>query len=249
MVDGHKNQEAELAAGIAMVASRVLYMDNHLLIVNKPAGTLTQGDASGDADLHGLAKAYLKDHFNKPGKVFLALVHRLDRPVSGVMVFPRTSKAAGRVTQQFKQRTIEKRYIAMVEGRLRGSETLINYVWKDHRRVRVVQEGHPKGLRAELTYTSLAVEDRRSLIEVKLGTGRPHQIRVQLSNIGHPIIGDFRYHAKTELDGRNLALHSYLLRLDHPTQAKRMAWTAPPPDTWGDGFKAHITELLEGSKE
>ncbi|MEM8485959.1 MAG: RNA pseudouridine synthase [Bacteroidota bacterium] len=235
-----------LADGIAMVASRVLYMDNHLLIVNKPAGTLTQGDASGDKDLHSLAKAYLKDHFNKPGNVFLALVHRLDRPVSGVMVFPRTSKAASRVTQQFKQRTIEKRYIAMVEGRLTGSETLVNYVWKDHRKVRVVTADHPKGLRAELTYKSLAIEGNRSLVEVKLGTGRPHQIRVQLANIGHRIIGDFRYRAKTELDGRNLALHSYLLRLEHPTLGEKMGWTAPPPDSWGTAFKAHIKGLVKG---
>lgn len=240
-----KKQNVDLADGIAMVASRVLYMDNHLLIINKPAGTLTQGDASGDLDLHSLAKAYLKDHFNKPGNVFLGLVHRLDRPVSGVMVFPRTSKAAGRVTQQFKQRTIEKRYIAMVEGRLTGSETLVNHVWKDHRRVRVVSSDHPKGLRAELTYTSLAVSKDRSLVEVKLGTGRPHQIRVQLANIGHRIVGDFRYRAKTELDGRNLALHSYLLRLDHPTKGEKMGWTAPPPATWGTVFREHIAALLE----
>ena len=228
--------------------SRVLYLDNHLLIVNKPAGTLTQGDASGDLDLHSLAKLYLKEKYNKPGKVFLALVHRLDRPVSGVMVFPRTSKAASRITQQFKVRSVEKRYIAMVEGRLTGSETLINYVWKDHRQVRVVTEGHPKGLRAELTYTARATKDNRTLVDVRLGTGRPHQIRVQLSNIGHSIIGDFRYRSKTELDGKNLALHSYLLRLDHPTTTERMSWTAKPPPTWEKRFEREIQALINKYK-
>ncbi|MFK7844363.1 MAG: RluA family pseudouridine synthase [Rhodothermales bacterium] len=235
---------------LALDDSRVLYLDNHLLIANKPAGTLTQGDASGDLDFHNMAKIYVKEKFEKPGKVFLALVHRLDRPVSGVMVFPRTSKAAARVTQQFKQRSIEKRYIAMVEGHLTGSETLINHVWKDHRRVRVVQEGHPKGLRAELTYNVLAIEGKRTLVDIKLATGRPHQIRVQLANIGHPVIGDFRYHAKTELDGRNLGLHSYLLRLEHPTKQERMGWTAMPPDSWGNVFKEQIRDLLKArSKE
>ena len=130
----------------------ILYLDNHLLVVNKPAGVLTQGDATGDLDLHTLGKQYLKKKFNKPGNVFLALVHRLDRPVSGVMVFPRTSKAAGRVTAQFKRRTIDKRYIAVINGVLRGSDTLEDYVWKDHRKVRVVDPGHPKGLRAILSY-------------------------------------------------------------------------------------------------
>lgn len=224
--------------------SRVLYLDNHLLIINKPAGMLTQGDASGDLDLHSLGKIYLKQRFNKPGKVFLALVHRLDRPVSGVMVFPRTSKAAGRVTQQFKSRTIEKRYIAVVEGRLTGADKLVNYVWKDHRKVRVVSEDHPKGLRAELDYRVLSTNKNRTLVDVKLGTGRPHQIRVQLANIGHPIIGDFRYRSKTELDGRNLALHSYLLRLDHPTKGERIGWSTLPPKTWRSYFEDEIAALL-----
>ena len=225
--------------------SSVLYLDNHLLIVNKPAGTLTQGDASGDLDLHSLAKDYLKQRFNKPGKVFLALVHRLDRPVSGVMVFPRTSKAAGRVTQQFKKRTIEKRYMAVVEGRLSGADKLINYVWKDHRRVRVVTEDHPKGLRAELDYRVIASNNAYSLVDVKLHTGRPHQIRVQLAYIGHSIVGDFRYRAKTELDGRNLALHSYLLQLDHPTRNERMGWISSPPGTWKHHFQQEIAALLK----
>ena len=231
-----------------LLEDQVRYLDNHLMVVNKPAGTLTQGDATGDLDLHSLGKAYLKEKFQKPGAVFLALVHRLDRPVSGVMVFPRTSKAAGRVTSQFKKRTVGKRYVAMVEGRLEGQEKLINYVWKDHRRVRVVDESHPKGLRAELTYRALATKSTtkgdRTLVDITLGTGRPHQIRVQLANIGHPIIGDFKYGGKTELDGRNLALHSYRLSLDHPTLKERMTWQVAPPATWGTIFEKEIELLL-----
>ncbi len=238
----------ELPSLASLEESRILFIDNHLLIVTKPAGTLTQGDATGDLDLHTLAKLYLKKRFDKPGKVFLALVHRLDRPVPGVMVFPRTSKAASRDTRQFKERSIEKRYIAMVEGRLAGSEKLVNHVWKDHRQVRVVSEDHPKGLRAELTYTALATLNNRTLVDVKLATGRPHQIRVQLSYIGHPIIGDFRYRAKTELDGRNLALHSYLLRLDHPVTKDRMSWSIMPPATWGTLFQERIDALIRHQK-
>ena len=223
---------------------RILYLDNHLLVANKPAGTLTQGDATGDLDFHSQAKAFVKEKFQKPGDAFLALVHRLDRPVSGVMVFPRTSKAAARVTAQFKARTVEKRYLAMVEGHLAGSETLVDYLWKDHRRVRVVDKTHPKGLRAELHYTALACQGKRTLVDIRLGTGRPHQIRVQLSQIGYPIVGDFKYRAKTELDGRNLALHSYRLSLTHPTLKERMTWQAGPPASWGRLFQQHIETVL-----
>ncbi len=222
-----------------------LYLDNHLLVVNKPPGMLTQADATGDLDLLTAAKAYLKARFDKPGEVFLGLVHRLDRPASGVMVLARTSKAASRLTRQFKARTVEKRYLAIVEGQLKGEGTLINYVWKDHRKVRVVDAGHPGGLYAELTYNALDHDDATTLVEVVLATGRPHQIRVQLAHTGHPIVGDFRYGSKTELDGRNLALHSYLLQIEHPTQGTKMTWQAAPPATWGDRYRKVISALLE----
>lgn len=225
----------------------ILYLDNHLLIVNKPAGVLTQGDATGDLDLHTLGKQYLKKKFDKPGKVFLALVHRLDRPVSGVMVFPRTSKAAGRVTAQFKSRTVDKRYVAMVSGRLEGSDTLVDYLWKDHRKVRVVSEGHPKGLRAVLSYRAIATRKNKTLVDIKLGTGRPHQIRVQLASRGHSIIGDFRYHSKEAFDDRNLALHSYYLAIDHPTKEERLSWSIPPPKSWGPLFADEVEYLVSSA--
>ena len=216
----------------------LIYLDNHLLVVDKPAGMLSQGDATGDPDLLNLGKAYLKEKFDKPGKVFLGLVHRLDRPASGVMVFARTSKAASRLSRQFKVRSVGKRYLAKVEGRLDGSGRLVDYLWKDHRIVRVVNEDHPKGMRAELSYRALSVEAGTTLVEVELATGRPHQIRVQLSNLSHPIIGDFKYGSTTELDGRNLALHSHKLSVDHPTTGERMTWTAPLP-VWAERGTSH----------
>ena len=227
---------------------QIIYLDNHLLVVNKPAGMLTQGDATGDLDLHSYAKQFLKERFNKPGKVFLGLVHRLDRPVSGVMVFARTSKAASRLTRQFKVRSVEKRYLALVEGRLTGKATLVDYVWKDHRRVRVVSESHPHAMRAELTYRSLAVDQHLSLVEIQLATGRPHQIRVQLARLGHAILGDFKYGSSRKMDGRNLALHSYALSVDHPTKGMRLRWEQPPPDSWGSLFEEVIAALFEQSK-
>lgn len=221
----------------------ILYLDNHLLVINKPAGVLVQGDASGDLDLLTAGKRYLKERFNKPGNVFLGLVHRLDRPVSGVMVFARTSKAASRLSNQFRARTVEKRYIAMVKGLMVGEETLINYVRKDHRTVRVVDENHPKGLRAELRYRVVKHLKGRSIVLVKLATGRPHQIRVQLAYKGFPIIGDFKYGAKEELDGRNLALHSSLLEIEHPTKNERIKWSVPVPPTWKEWYSGSIDSI------
>ena len=212
--------------------SSILYMDNHLLVINKPAGMLVQGDVSGDMDLLTAGKAYLKEKFKKPGNVFLGLVHRLDRPVSGVMVFARTSKAASRLGQQFRKRSVVKRYLAMVEGKLPDRGQLVDYLRKDHKKVRLVREDHPNGLRAELSFEVLNRKKGRAIVLVNLATGRPHQIRVQLANQGAPIVGDFKYGSKTPLDGWNLALHSKHLEIDHPTQNVRMKWEAPVPSTW-----------------
>jgi len=212
---------------------KVLYLDNHLLVVDKPAGVLAQADRTGDTDLLTIGKAYLKERFDKPGNVFLGLVHRLDRPASGVMVLARTSKAAARLSEQFRERTVEKRYLAIVEGRCTGEGDCVDYLLKEDRRVRIVARGgHPQAKLAKLHWQALAQGTGVSLVEVAMETGRAHQIRLQLANLGYPLVGDFRYGAKAELDGRNLALHCHELTATHPTLKERMTWTAPVPASW-----------------
>ena len=223
----------------------VLYTDNHLLVVVKPAGVLSQADRTGDDDLLTQGKHYIKQAFSKPGNVFLGLVHRLDRPVSGVMVFARTSKAAGRLARAFRERTIEKRYIAIVEGQLTGSGQREDWLVKEGSRVRRVEASHPGAKRAALRWKSLAIENGGSLIEVNLLTGRPHQVRIQLAALGHPILGDLRYGAKNEFDGQNLALHAYSLGFDHPVRKEPMRFVAMPPTTWTGFFEQEVRGLVD----
>lgn len=209
----------------------VLHVDNHLLVVDKPAGMLAQGDATGDADLVTLAKAYLKRQFERPGDVFVGLVHRLDRPVSGVVVLARTSKAAARLSAQFAGRGVEKRYLAVVEGRLEGGGERVDWLVKGERgTVHRVPEGTTGARRAALRWESLAVEGRRTLVGVDLLTGRAHQIRVQLAGLATPVVGDLRYGAKAPLgDGRGIALHATRLAFAHPTARERVVFASRPP--------------------
>ena len=165
----------------------VLYEDNHLLVVDKPENVPVQADASGDADLLSICKAYIKEAYHKPGDVYLGLVHRLDRPVGGAMVFARTSKAADRLTSQFKDRRAHKRYVAIVDGYAPASGECIDWLWKDERTntTRVVPEGTDGAKKAILRYRTLARENDTSLLDVALLTGRPHQIRARRSGCGH----------------------------------------------------------------
>lgn len=226
----------------------VLYVDNHLLVINKPPGLLSQADATGDADVLSLSKTYVKERFDKPGNVFLGLVHRLDRPASGVMALARTSKAAARLSEQFRMRTPSKHYLAIVEGHASIDGQVTDYLRKDDQRhVHVVSASTPGAQRAELDAQVIARGQRDghpvSLIFLDLGTGRSHQIRVQLAHRGHPIVGDFRYGSTQPLDGKNLALHACRLSLDHPTRRERMTWTAFPASTW-DAFAEPVAEVL-----
>lgn len=214
----------------------VLYLDNHLLVVTKPPGLLSQADRSGDPDFVTEAKRYLKARFDRPGDVFVGLVHRLDRNVSGVMVLARTSKAAARLSRQFRERAPSKQYLALVEGERRGAGRDVAHLHKRKGIVSVVEPSDPDGQRAVLSWRSLAASRKQSLIEVSLETGRPHQIRVQLSELGHPILGDRKYGATTEFSGRILALHAYKLTFEHPTLKRDMTFFAPPPRPWAGRF-------------
>ena len=211
----------------------VIYEDNHLLAVYKPSGLLVQGDRTGDVCLLDLAKRWLKNHYHKPGKVFLGLVHRLDRPVAGVVLFARTSKAAGRLSRQFRERTVQKHYLAVVSGTVAGdSEQLIHHIERRERTSCVVSRPTEGSQEARLRYTVLGRDDDKSLLRVCLETGRRHQIRIQLAHMGHPLIGDLRYGAETPLPERQIALLAHSLSVDHPTRDDRLIFASPIPLQW-----------------
>lgn len=222
----------------------ILHLDNHLMVVNKPPGLLVQADRTGDTDLITLAKAYLKERFSKPGNVFVGLVHRLDRPASGVMVLARTSKAAARLSDQFRRHLPEKDYLAIVAGTLRGAGVSEVHLRPGRGRVEVTDATAEGARAASLQWRAIAEEDRLTLVAVRLKTGRKHQIRAQMAYMGHPILGDILYGARRELDGRNLALHAFSLGFTHPTRKEWVRWTAAPPANWGRRFDQAIkTEL------
>ena len=208
----------------------IIYEDNHLLGILKPAGLLVQGDRTGDPTALDLAKSYLKQTYAKPGNVFLGLVHRIDRPVSGVVLFARTSKAASRLARAFHDRKVEKSYLAVVTGSVSANaDELVGYVERAHLKSRVAPEPSPTAKEARLTYSVLARRSRTTLLEVTPRTGRHHQIRVQLAGIGHPVVGDIKYGAPERLDDGSVALHSARLALDHPVGGNRVSLSAPPP--------------------
>ncbi len=207
----------------------IFYLDNHLLVVRKPAGLLIQGDHTADENLLDMGKAYLKVAFGKPGNVFLGLVHRLDRPVSGVVVFARTSVAARRLSDQFRRRTVEKHYIALVEGKVVKTGRLVHHIARRQTKSRIVSHA---GQRAELSFERLAYRHGISCIRVNLATGRHHQIRVQFAHIGHPIVGDFKYGSRKPFPNRAIGLHAQAIRVTHPTKKTRMTFEAEPESFW-----------------
>lgn len=226
----------------------VRYVDNHVLVVEKPAGMLSQGDRTGDEDLLSRMKQWVGERYNKPGNVYLGLVHRLDRPASGLMVLARTSKAAARLTEQFKQRTVEKHYLAWVEGSTPAAATWEDHLLKQDGSVSVVRASTPGAKRASLEFKTVQQTEDRSLVAVHLHTGRAHQIRVQFASRGFPLVGDMRYGARTELDGRNLALHATALAFDHPTRKVRMGWTSTVPASWPDSVREEASRWAESWK-
>jgi len=212
--------------------SDILYEDNHLLAINKPAGILVQGDETGDIPLSELAKEYLKNKYQKPGNVFMGVVHRLDRPVSGVVVLAKTSKALARMNELFRSNKAQKTYLALSQGRPpRQQDRLVHWLVKDEARniTKAFAKENKNGSRSELSYTLLAQEQDYFLLQVNPVTGRSHQIRVQLTSQGCPIIGDLKYGAPAPLPDKSIALHSFRLAFAHPVLKTPLQITAFPP--------------------
>jgi 23S rRNA pseudouridine1911/1915/1917 synthase len=216
-------------------ALKILFEDNHLLAVLKPAGLATMGTAADSPSLVKLAKEYLKRKYGKPGNVYLGVVSRLDGPVSGVVIFARTSKAAARLTEQFRSRKVKKIYWALVEGIVDPlSGTLTDHLARDeaNHRMRIVGPAMPKAQQAVLSYHRLKiVRNALSLLEVELQTGRKHQIRLQFAERGHPILGDRKYGSMRKFPS-GIALHARRLIFDHPVRHENITLEAPLPPTW-----------------
>lgn len=212
----------------------ILHEDNSVLVVVKPQNIPSQGDSSGDLDLLTLLKQYIKEKYNKQGNVYLGLVHRLDRPTGGVMVFAKNSKAAERLSRQIVEGDMTKQYLATVLNCPKERKgTLVNYLKKNSltNTVYVATVGDHNAKRAELSYEVLeSFSDVVSLVKVQLGTGRSHQIRVQFSAVGCPVFGDARYGGDALARGHNLALWAYRLEFNHPVSRERMVFVAYPPD-------------------
>lgn len=212
----------------------LLYEDNHLLVVNKRAMLPTMGVVDGRPTLLEECKAYLKEKYKKPGNVYLGIVSRLDAPVTGVVVLARTSKAAARLTRQYKEHRVDKVYLALVPHKVDPPEAeLCDLVRKDerHRRMHIVLASHPEAQKAILRYKTRKTHGGLTLLEVQLITGRKHQIRVQLAHADHPIVGDRKYGSDRPFP-EGIALHSRRTELEHPVLQKRLTFLAPLPPAW-----------------
>ena len=212
----------------------VLYEDNHLIIVNKQAGEIVQGDKTGDTPLSDIVKDWLKEKHNKPGNVYLGVVHRLDRPVSGVVLFAKTSKALPRLNKMFAEHNkVNKTYWAIVQNRpLEPQGTLTHWLTRQEKNntARAYDREVPGSKKAVLDYELIASGDKYYLLEIHLHTGRHHQIRCQLAKIGCPIKGDLKYGAPRSNPDGSISLHARTLTLEHPVNHEIISVTAPVPD-------------------
>lgn len=223
----------QLSPASAALASRILFEDNHLLIVNKLPSEIVQGDKTGDITLPDVIKQYLKEKYDKPGNVFCGVVHRLDRPTSGVVVFAKTSKALERMNEQFREKNTEKTYWAVVESKpQKESDTLIHFLKKNEKQNKsyITATEQKDSKKAILHYRLLLSSDRYHLLEVSLETGRHHQIRCQLATIGCIIKGDLKYGAKRPNPDGSIHLHARKLIFTHPTTKEMTKIVAPVPD-------------------
>lgn len=214
---------------------KVIYEDNHLLVVEKPVNVLSQGDDTNDKDMVNLLKQYVKEKYNKPGNVYIGLIHRLDRPVGGVMVFAKTSKAASRLSEQVRNKTFKKTYRAVIHGTMsKDKDTLKDYLYKNRKTnmVTVVKKDHNEAKNAELSYETLNKKDGFSFVEVDLKTGRSHQIRVQFASRKHPLFGDQRYGQSVNKVGQQISLWAHKVEIEHPTTKEKMEFTCEPPQEY-----------------
>ena len=216
---------------------KVIYEDNHIIVVEKIPNVPSQSDKTGDIDMLTMVKQYIKEKYNKPGNVYLGLVHRLDRPVGGIMIFAKTSKAASRLSDQVREKVFKKKYLAVVDGKIENkSGTLEDYLYKDERNniSKVVNKDKKNAKLAKLDYEVIKYDEvkKLSLVKVNLHTGRHHQIRVQLSNFGHGIFGDQKYGTRGQ--GKQIALWAYELTINHPITKEEMTFKDLPESvgTW-----------------
>ena len=219
-----------------MITPKILYEDNHLIAVLKPFRMLTQEDWTEEEPLYEWVKNYIKIKYEKPGKVFLGMLHRLNRPAAGVVLFARTGKAAKRMTDQFKSHLVYKRYFALVNGKIAETEPvrLVHFLRKNRFKNKMhVLNTMQKGAKyAELEFTVKEIIGDNTLIEVDLKTGRQHQIRAQLSQIGHPIVGDIKYGAPAAYEDWHIALWGFQLKVMHPTKKEPLEISELPPENW-----------------
>lgn len=210
---------------------KVVYEDNHIIIVYKEAGEIVQGDKTGDKPLSETVKEYIKVKYEKPGNVFCGVVHRIDRPVSGLVIFARTSKALARLNEMLRKGEIHKTYWALVEGRVEKEEERLETYMSNIERINksyITDPKDPKGKHAVLEYKRVAVGDRYSILEVNLLTGRKHQIRLQLSSAGHPIKGDLKYGAKRSNPDGGISLLAKRIEFTHPVSKETICVEVDP---------------------
>jgi 23S rRNA pseudouridine1911/1915/1917 synthase len=223
----------------------VIYEDNHLLVVNKASGVLVQGDETGDIPLVELCKRYIKERYSKPGAVFLGVVHRIDRPVSGIVVFARTSKALERMNALFREKETKKTYWAIVKNKPQHDRgALVHWLQKDEKKNKTTaySKDTPGALHSELTYRIVGHEAGFYLLEVNPITGRPHQIRVQLASMGCPIKGDLKYGFPEANQDGSICLHARKLAFIHPVKKQPVELKAPLPDSGHWDLFSNLTD-------
>lgn len=214
----------------------ILYEDNHLLVLNKPGGLLTQPSGTQQDSLQEQAKAWIKLTHQKPGQVFLEAVHRLDKPVSGIVVFGRTSKAVSRLNESMRQKEMKKYYYALVENGPNNNEGVLeHYLIHDDYRAQVVFKDHPDSKYASLSYRVINRNLTTTLLEIELNTGRYHQIRAQLAAIGCPIVGDYKYGSAMAFSEDAIALHHFRLNILHPVTKESLQFETPLPSSFDIG--------------